>query len=187
MLCLSIPYSIVFDSSYPFIKVACKKTYTHNNYIKTHVYRFKSDKAVYICEVEEYASDIFVIKFYRKCDRLSPNKYSILTHEGNCTKIVSTCINILLSILLKINNASFGFLGSNTVTNTFIEEKKNTIRFRIYKNAMENLVGDSVFTHAMDVSHSTYLMINKLNTLEDEFLNGAKQMFEDIFPALETN
>lgn len=187
MFCLSISHSVVFDSSYPFIKVGCKKSYNHDNFVTTHIYRFKTNKAAYICEVEEYLNFIFVIKFYRKCDRLSENKYQILTNEFNCTRIVATCINILHSILKQIDNASFGFMGANTVTKTEKEDKVNTIRFRTYKSAMENLVGDRVFTHAMDVKHSTYLMINKKNIKEDDFLIEAKLMFENIFPTLEND
>jgi len=185
MFGLSIFNPVVFDSHYSFIKVGCKHTFIHYNYIKTHIYTFKTNKAKYIVEVEEYRQNIFIIKFYRKIDRFCKNKFNVLTNEFNCTRIISTCVRILISILEKNHSASFGFLGSNTISPNFIEKKEDTQRFGIYKAVMENFVGDIVFSHAMDKIHSTYLMINRNNQPEDRFLVIAKQMFEGIFPELE--
>jgi hypothetical protein len=136
-------------------------------------------------EVEEYFYNIFIIKFYRKRDSRHPYKFNLLTNEFNCTKIVSTCIRILMDILSRNKYASFGFLGSNTVSPNFEELRRNTKRFNIYKTAMENLVGEETFVHFMDDSHSTYLMANKTNLSVDDLFRRAKIMFEEIYPELE--
>jgi hypothetical protein len=107
-----------------------------------------------------------------------------LTNEFKCSKIVATCIMILKSILDKNENASFGFLGSNTITRDYRELRNETQRFRIYKGVMENLVGGTVFVHSMDLSNSTYLMVNKNNVSIDDFINRSKDMFDEIFPNL---
>lgn len=49
---------------------------------------------------------------------------------------------------------------------------------------MENLVGDTVFEHSMDLKNSTYLMINRKNPSIDDFINKSRDMFDEIFPAL---
>lgn len=175
----------MFENNYPFIKVGCKSTFNHNNYVRTHIYAFRTERYRYLIEVEQYLNEIFIIKFYRKQDKSRDCKFNILTHENNCTKIVSTCIQVLIRILQTHPKASFGFLGSHTIDGDKVEARNNTKRFKVYKAAMENLIGDTVFAHSMDVIHSTYLMINKQNEPEDEFLTTAREMFEDLFPSME--
>jgi hypothetical protein len=114
---LSVSDTIVFENFYAFNKVGSKKPHTDPYFVITHIYSFKTNKARYIAEVEEYSHQIYIIKFYRKCDIHNAHKYNILTHEYNCTQIVSTCIRILIEILNKNPAASFGFLGSNSINN----------------------------------------------------------------------
>ena len=112
-----------------------------------------------------------------------------MTNEHNCPKIVSTCIHILLSVLKSKPLASFGFIGANTIdhANNFVEGKRSTKRFRIYKKAMENLIGQQKFHHSMDQIHSTYLMVNNNNHSVQDIINKAKMMFERIYPELENH
>jgi hypothetical protein len=175
----------LFDKHFRFNKVGCKNLYTDPNYVVTHIYSFKTLRTRYVVEVEEYLYSIFIIKFYRKRDSRHKNRYNVLTGEFRCSEIVSTCIRILIEILTRTPNASFGFLGSNTITDTYTENKSNTQRFNIYKTAMENLIGDNIFIHAMDTIHSTYLMANRANEPIDEFLLRAKKLFEAVYPELE--
>jgi len=175
----------VFENHYPFTKVGCKTSFHHDNYLRTHIYSFRTNNSRYLIEVEQYLHEIFVIKFYRKQDKPRDCKFNILTNENNCTKIISTCIQVLITILQSHPNASFGFLGSHTIDGDNVEPRENTKRFKVYKTAMENLIGDDIFIHSMDVVHSTYLMINKNNSPEDEFLIKAREMFEDLFPSME--
>ena len=182
---LYVSDTVVFENFYSFNKVGCKKPYTNHNFVITHIYSFKTNRARYIAEIEEYKHLIYIIKFYRKCDIHNAHKYNILTHEYNCTQIVSTCIRILVEILNKNPAASFGFLGSNTINNGREELKQKTKRFNIYKTAMENLIGDKVFVHSMDEVHSTYLMANRKNEPIEGFLLTAQNMFEEIYPELE--
>jgi len=179
----------MFDSFYEFTKVCKNQAYNKSFLYDTTIFRFETPVARYTAELERYHHDIFIIKFYRTKDKKNKNKFNIITNENNCTRIVLTCIQILLSVLKDYPRASFGFIGANTINaeSGFIEGKQNTKRFRIYKTAMENLVGTQLFHHSMDELHSTYLMVNNRNKSVTEILEKAKTMFEKIYPILEDN
>lgn len=174
----------MFDSPYHFRKANTERPVTDKYLIQVHNYTFKVGMVQYMSKVEEYPNHLFIIKFFRKQDRKNRNRFSLLTNENRCTRIVATCIMILLSILKKNKLASFGFLGSHTVTNNYEELKNETKRFKIYKRAMENLIGEDVFLHSMDLAHSTYLMVNNNNADVDSFILFAREMFDDIYPSL---
>ncbi|OOQ61162.1 hypothetical protein [Mucilaginibacter pedocola] len=174
----------MFNEHYTFHKANIERPISDKYLICTHNYTFKTEKTQYIAKVEQYIHNIYIIKFFRKQDKNRKNRYSLLTNERKCTRIVSTCIHILISILKNDELASFGFLGANTVTKEYEEGKSDTKRFRIYKQAMENLIGDKVFAHSMDKQHSTYLMVNRKNVSVEDFTDQAKLMFDDIFPQL---
>jgi hypothetical protein len=179
----------MFENFYEFEKV-CKTQALNKKYLyETITYRFQTPVTRYTVELEHYHHDIFIIKFYRTSDRKNKLRFNIMTNEHNCPRIVSTCIHILLSILKSKQLASFGFIGANTIDPAinFIEDKQTTKRFRVYKMAMENLVGEKIFHHSMDQVHSTYLMVNNKNQSIEDIIEKAKIMFERIYPELENN
>lgn len=115
----------MFETSYDFVKV-CKNQALNKPYLyETILYRFKTSITRYTVEVEHYHHNIFILKFYRTCDRKSKLKFNILTNEFNSTKIIATCVHIMLSVLKKNPSASFGFIGANT-----IDPQKNTTNTR---------------------------------------------------------
>jgi hypothetical protein len=83
-------------------------------------------------------------------------------------------------------SASFGFLGAHTIdfSKEYEERKFNTRRFRIYKYAIEELIGTEYFSHYMDVTNSTYLIVNNKVSDTDAFSLAAIEMFMDIHPEL---
>ncbi len=171
----------MFEGCYKFRKANVDTPYNKKHHLRTHIYTFKTVKTPYIIHVEEYPENIFILKFFRKQDRNRVDRFNIITNEGKCTRIVGICIRVLIDILGKNKNASFGFLGANSKN----EEKDNSQRFRIYKFAMENLIGDDMFIHSMDLPNSTYLMVNRKNEKPESFVERAKLMFEEIYPQLE--
>jgi len=179
----------MFDSFYEFTKVCKNQAYGKSFLYETTIYRFTTPVARYTVELERYHYDIFIIKFYRTKDGKNKNKFNIITNENNCTRIILTCIRILLSVLEDYPAASFGFVGANTIKTEsgYVENKRNTKRFRVYKTAMENLVGEQLFHHSMDEFHSTYLMVNSKNESPIEILEKAKKMFEKLYPVLDRN
>lgn len=82
--------------------------------------------------------------------------------------------------------ANFGFLGSHTFDpKRFYEEGKEcTKRFKIYRYAVYNLIGEEYFSHFMEEKNSTYLLINNKHEDVDLIKEQANIMFDTIFPSL---
>ncbi len=176
----------MFDSYYPFHKVGVVKPLS-NKYLKEIItYNFKSRSNYYLVEVERYELDIYIIKFYLKKDKRNSHKYNVLTNENRCSRIINTCVKIMLEIYNKDKLASFGFVGANTIRRDtgFEEPKVQTKRFMVYKRVMYALLGVQTFTHYYDASNSTYLMLNNKSESVTQKFENAKKMFEEIFPML---
>ena len=100
----------------------------------------------------------------QKKHRQAPNRYSLLTNEGNPATILRTCIDIFIrDILAKEPSASMGFIGAPSEG----ESKEETQRFRIYRYIMENFFGVAKFSHHFYMKKSVYLVLNRLNKTEN--------------------
>ncbi len=93
----------------------------------------------------------------------------------------------MLHVLKKNPGASFGFMGAHTVdlANRIEEQRANTKRFKIYKYAIEGFFGVQHFTHFINETNSTYLLVNNKVSSVDELSEEAERMFLEIFPQLE--
>ena len=96
-----------------------------------------------------------------KCDKNNKLKYNRLTNLGEFRPIINTCVNIVLDIYEKDSSASFGFIGSNTMTDKFSEMKSNTKRYNIYKRLMVTYFSDEHFKHIADKQKSSYMLLRK--------------------------
>lgn len=178
----------MFDKSYPFKKLFVKdfRKNGHGYLVSKTTYTFRTEASVdYLIEVEEYQSNIFIIKFCPKKLKKHPKRFNILTGEHIMPRIVGTCIQVMLSIIKKNNLASFGFLGSNTIVfGKYSEGKEDTKRYRIYKYVVQNYIGEETFSHKTDKKNSTYLVINRNNGDCELIASRANKMFDSIFPSL---
>ena len=176
----------MFDSYYHFQQVGVQKAHNKKYLIAVTIYSFNIENTRYLVEVEEYHLGIHILKFYPKKNKAFARRFNTLTGEFKCSRIVGTCVRIMLAVLKKKPLCSFGFLGSHTINSTkkYMEKKHNTKRFRIYKYAMESLVGTVHFSHSVNEMNSTYLMINnKLKSVSD-IKDRADKMFMDLYPQL---
>lgn len=175
----------MFENYYRFCKVGVDKAHNKKYLQEVITYSFRSGN-YYLVEVERYRYDIYIIKYYLKKNKSNPLRFNLLTHEHKCAKVLSTCIRIMLSIYKSNPSASFGFLGAHIVKTdaSFVEEKKLTKRFRVYRTAVVRLFGIETFTHHRDFDHSTYLMINNKNKDIELVKEKARKMFDDLFPEL---
>lgn len=176
----------MFDSYYRFCKVGVDKA-LNKKYLKEVItYSFRSNQNYYLVEVEVYVNDIYIIKYYLKKHKTNPLRYNLLTNEHRCSKIISTCIRILLQIYSNNPKATFGFLGAHIVKKEkrYTEPKSITKRFRVYRTAVVALFGPETFTHYRDFEHSTYLMISNSHPSVEPIKEMAKKMFDDIYPEL---
>lgn len=168
----------MFDSFFDFKHVRRRGSRSEDSFLGVHIYHFKTGIEPYIVEVEEYEYHVYAIKFYPKSLSNSPKKYNKVTNKGSVSKIISTCVRIMLDIVNRDPLASLCFKGTETGNEDSAEETK---RFRIYRNVMRNLFSDQKFTHYEYAKESIYLLLSLRNhspdllkKIEDHF----GQMFE---------
>ena len=89
-----------------------------------------------------------------------------------------TCINIMLFFYHKNPFASFGFIGSNDIT----EPERNTKRYKFYKKMMGNFFSPVKFQHFEYPKKSAYLLLNRDN-LRPNLKPEIEDLFLKIYPA----
>lgn len=143
----------------------------------THSYTFrtKSNKR-YIAEVEQFQHHIYVIKFYPLAIKNSPNKYKILTGDGNAGYIITTCVRIFLDIYNRDPLALAGFIGEASIG----EEEENTKRFKVYIKAVGTFIGTDKFKHHANVNASSYFL-ESLTNPEPNLKEAAEEMFNKFY------
>jgi hypothetical protein len=144
---------------------------------KSH-YDFRDSSNIrYMVEVEQYAYQVFVVKFYPKYLALyGDKKFQLLTNNNAAvSRIILTCIEIMLEILRKYPNASFGFLGARLVNE---HSADNTKRFRLYSIVMASVFSPVNFEHHQYTKESCYLMLSKKM---QAILPDLKKQIEDLF------
>lgn len=127
------------------------------------LYRFKAPKSkeVYLIRVEYHPNNFYVVKFHLKKHQFDPNKYNRLTHNGEATRIIHTCIKLMLQIASRDSRSSFAFIGSNTIDKGCIESEVETKRFKTYRYVMISYFSDVLFEHKTIPEKSTYIMLRK--------------------------
>jgi len=177
----------MFNSHYPFSFRFTKKYKKHPSLKARTTYTFSTEREGYIIECEEYLHGIYVIKFFPKRLRQNSKRFNALTNEYKTSRIIGTCVEVILSILKRNSKASFGFVGSHTFDpKRRYEEKRNcTKRFKIYRYAVFSLIGEETFSHFMDEKNSTFLLVNNNNSDITYIKKEADSMFDLIFPALD--
>lgn len=127
------------------------------------LYRFKAPKSgnIYLIRVEKHPNNFYVVKFHLKNHQFVKYKYNVLTKHGEASRIIHTCIKVMLDIAKKDECSSFGFIGANTVSEDYIENEAETKRFKTYKYVMITYFSEKAFKHKVISGKSTYLMIRK--------------------------
>jgi hypothetical protein len=127
-----------------------------------HLFRFKIEMRIILVEVEYFKDHpIALVKFYDKRDRNSANRFNVLTNRGNFQPILRTCINIMLHLYHQNPYLSFGFTGAQPPEEQKEGQKENTIRFRLYRYAIQQLFSNTSFLHLTVESLSHYFLINR--------------------------
>jgi hypothetical protein len=176
----------MFDNSFP-LNFIFRKPFRKDGYlVAKSTYAFSTPSESYLLEVEEYKYDIYIIKFFPKRLKNNPKRFNVLTGENKLGGIIGTCIYLILQILKKSPMANFGFLGSHTIDfkREYEEKKECTKRFKIYRYAVFNLIGEEAFSHFMEEKNSTYLLVNNKHEDVDRIKDKADQMFDVVFPRL---
>lgn len=137
----------------------------------------------YIVHVEEYQYEVYVLKFYLKNHRLSPKKYQLITGFGCPSRVIYTCVCIMIDEFYKKRNpyASFGFIGAQLPEESEKGDHANTKRFRLYRKIMAGKISDIYFEHKEYPAKSAYLMLNRERK---QTLIHIEKLFQQVYPTL---
>src|ERR1700740_170451 len=137
---------------------------SHKEHLYRHVYKFKAAKRLYLIHVDEHEHKTYIIKFFTQKSEKSKYKYNLLVGDYDASRIIATCVNVMLDILEKNELASFAFIGAETYEDgQSLEKGKISKRFSIYRKLMANKFGVINFTHIEVAEKNAYLMYNVKN------------------------
>ncbi len=158
----------MFDKSFPFRVTGHKIETIDGNDVKLHLLVFRTSKhRTIIVQVYEHDHYMYVLKFFDKNHKYSERKYSLLNSDGEASRIINTCINIMLSFYEKNAYASFAFMGAPTEKELLINKNAgrhgayNTKRFRLYRLIMSNFFHPVRFLHIQNTGCSVYMVVNR--------------------------
>ncbi len=141
-----------------------------------HNYSFTGkSKKRYIVVAEEFNYNVFAVKFYLQEHKSCEHKYQKLTGLNECSRVITTVAKIIIEIINKNPYASFVFIGSNSVG----EDLKDTKRFRLYSQIIQNLVSPLLFEHHYSIHYSAYIMINRHRS-ENNLLQLIEEMIMKV-------
>jgi hypothetical protein len=146
------------------------------------IYQFSTGYHPYLIEVEKYPHQIYVFKFYKRIHKKNKQRFNLMTNEGKCSRIVGTCFSIFMSIYEKNPLASFGFLGAHTIdqSKNIVEPKRETKRFIVYRQAVQNYFGMETFSHFADINTSIYLAVSNKNKNVHEIADEATRLINQL-------
>jgi len=156
----------MFNEYYDYVKIQRIKGSTNEPFLFEHKFAFRAkNNHRYIVNVEEYEYQIFVVKFHLKEHANSVNKYKIVSNFGDTSRIINTCLHIMIDMYKEYPKASFGFIGVDK-------------RYPIYKRIMENVFSPNKFVHINEDPYNAYLLFNKNSETTQ---NNVSEMFERVY------
>ena len=174
-----------------------KRVDENNKKIQIYTFHSKIINQQYIVEVLRLEYDIYIIQFYLKTHRLSPDRFSLLMPvrkgiiENNSKHVfylLNTIINIAKEIINENTIASIGFMGAPTIAEKDLEKNsaninpdnttRNTKRHRVYSLYVKRYFSPEFFTHIEYENSSSYLLKNNKNKILNKEL--VDQYFNEI-------
>jgi len=167
----------MFTDSFPFRAINNHPNKAGGFETIWHNYSFKGkNNKRYIVIAEEFHYSVFAVKFYLQEHKYCEHKFTRLSKQNECSRVITTVGKIMLSITAKNPYASFAFVGSPLKE----EAKKNTKRFRLYSKIVANLIAPINFEHKTSRKHSAYLLLNR-NNQEPDLLPKIEEMFKPFY------
>ncbi|MFC6225987.1 hypothetical protein ACFP2F_22275 [Hymenobacter artigasi] len=171
-----MPFKRTLGEGYPF---TYRKGPSHKDgpLVCVHHYTFRTRKnRRYLDDAEEYQHHTYVLKYYPLSHKSSPNKYRVLTNDGDAFRILTTCTQVFLDICRRDPLASAGFVGEALVG----EGVANTKRFRVYLQTVSTFIGPNRFIHHPMPAISAYFLECRANT-EPGLKETVEQMFRELY------
>ncbi len=179
----------MFDRpTYPLQFVQCNRLKDESGNLPTFIYKFFSPRTrlIYIVRVECLRENLFALKFYCKKDRKSDRKYQKLTNRGDVSAILKTCLSVLPEMLQQFPESSFCFIASRSLDqyNHLREAMAANQRFRVYREFINQMVGEERFTHVVNEAVSGYLLLNNCNQQPENKIAEIKTWLAYTYPDL---
>ncbi len=171
-----MPFKRTLGEGYPF---TYRKGPSHKDgpLVCVHHYTFRTRKnRRYVVDAEEYQHHTYVLKYYPLSHKSSPNKYRVLTNDGDAFRILTTCTQVFLDICRRDPLASAGFVGEALVG----EGVANTKRFRVYLQTVSTFIGPNRFIHHPMPAISAYFLECRANP-EHGLKETVEQMFRELY------
>ena len=159
----------MFDKCFEFQYKTNKIERIGESDVKVHLLTFRTSKnRVIIVNVHEHQEhSLYVLKFFDKNHRLSDNRFSLLTADGEASAIINTNIAIMQYFYKQNPYASFAFMGAPTKEEIETNIQNNhhsayiTKRFKLYRRVMSIFFNPARFLHVQNIQCSAYLMANR--------------------------
>lgn len=168
----------MFDKGYNYRKVQVDKPTSRDVFLTKHIFVFISDNhKKYIVWLEEYKHNMFIVKFHLKCHNKSDDRYNRMTKFNDVSKVLRTCIDIMVEIYRANPYSSFGFAGANMIDEELPENK----RYRVYRAIMKRFFSTKYFWHNQKVYKNLYFLINKNNSesdLEQKIIDSLSEIYD---------
>ena len=139
-------------------KFRCSNKVNNTGLVRDHIFVFSNfKKEKFQANLHEYDIGLFAVKFYAKKHKLSSERYSVLTNNGDAITILKTMVAIMIYTLHQYPDHSFCFIGNASKD----EQAERTKRFKVYSKIMQRYFSTEKFSHTNDPKISLYSMINK--------------------------
>lgn len=168
------------------INLVDKKKTNKPRHVVSWLYRFKTRlNHTYIVEAHQHDYDLFIIKFYKKNEKLSKHRYNVMYNDFDGWRIMGTCLRVAQDILKHKPEASFGFMGEPTMKECENENsRKVTKRYRVYKQIAVSYFSPDGWDHVWVEEISAYMLFNLEKTTQD-LQKRSVAMLKDLYPDLE--
>ncbi len=170
------PFKRTLGEGYPF---TYRKGPSHKDgpLVCVHHYTFRTRKnRRYVVDAKEYRHHTCVLKYYPLSHKSSPNKYRVLTNDGDAFRILTTCTQVFLDICRRDLLASAGFVGEALAG----EGVANSKRFRVYLQTVSTFIGPNRFIHHPMPAISAYFLECRANP-EPGLKETVEQMFRELY------
>ena len=171
----------MFQDFFEFHKINYQNQVQESASFIKHSYAFygkevNGKRKRYIVAVEQYSYNTYAVKFHLFEHRRYKHKYSILSHQFECSRVLTTVGRIMIEVLKENPFASFAFIGSPLPK----EKPNNTKRFRVYSKVMRQVISTTQMEHYLSPNSSCYIILNRHNE-EPDLLNKVITMFRSMY------
>lgn len=143
-------------------------------------YSFRGNKKRYLVIVEEYNYQCFAVKFCLQEHKNYHDRFSRLSNQNECSRVITTIIKIIKDIHDKNPFANFVFIGAQAANEKSYNQTK---RFRLYIKILERVITPVFFERRYNPNNSTCIFLSRNNN-DKNIPKLIETMFRKYYPEL---